>query len=408
MTSSNLETGFTKEEVIQLFKTDFKSYQKTVQNEDIVLLSQLEVRPYTGKGTEWPRPFDYSGGVSAGSLPKKKAAGYKTVSFANVKMYASADVDREAIALSMSDKGAFVKLMDEPMKQIRKSHNWNLERAMHGTSDGKLGTIASGGVTDNGGGNYTLVLSSPVIANFEEGMFCNIETGNSDLFEIEEVDPENSAITIQLESGGSQVPAQTDEIFMQQSEDKDPYGMSDMNSKITGNAYNINTELRKWHSSQYNLANKTITPQIFTQFLLRHEKRVGKDKGFNFVEFGYKQMEKMMNQLEDTKMYDVIKISPKDKVYGHISFNGIVIHTPNAGSIVAVASRFVPDSEIWFSNTDECAIYRAPKAGFVMEDTGTPFFRSQEEDKFEIRYADYLQFYFPPISLGRIYGGSVS
>lgn len=407
MATSNLETGFTKTEVVELFKTDFKNFQKTVQNEDIVLLSQIEERPYTGKDTEWPRPFDYSGGISSGSLPKKKAAKYYTTSFSNVKMYAAADVDREAMALSQSDKGAFVKLMDRPLTEIRKSHNWNLERAMHGTSDGKLGTIASAGVTDNGGGNYTLTLSSPVIANFEEGMFYNIESGNTDLFICEEVDPENNQITIQRESGATQVPAQTDEIFMQQSEDKDPYGMADMNSKVSGNAYNISCTLRKWHSTQQNLSSKTITPQIFTQFLLAHEKRVGKDKGFNFCMFGYKQMEKMMNQLEDTKMYDTIKISPKDKLLGHISFDGIVIHTPNAGSIVAVTSRFVPDSEIWFADTDECALYRAPKSGFVMEDTGTPFHRN-DDDSFEIRYADYLQFYFPPIALGRIYGGSVA
>lgn len=408
MTSSSLETSFSVESVNELFKTDFKSYQQAVYNEDIVLWSQLEKRPYTGKEQDFPKPFDYSGGVSAGSLPKKKAAGYQKIKFSNIKMYACADVQREAIALSMSDKGAFVRLMEEPMKKIRESFSWNMERALHGTSDGKLGTIASAGVTDNGGGSYTLTLSSPVIANFEEGMFVNIETGNTDLFEIETVDPDNNQITVQREAGATQVPAQTDEIFMQQSEDKDPYGLADMNSKVSGNAYNVSTALRKWHSSQLNLAGKSVTPQIFTQLLLRHEKRVGKGKGFNFCMFGYTQMEKMMNQLEDTKMYDVIKLSAKDKAMAHVSWDAVVIHTPNAGSITAVANRFVPDSEIWFANTDECAIYEAPKSGFVTEDTGTPLLRSQDEDMFEIRWAWYGQSYFPPISLGRIYGGSTT
>lgn len=408
MPSSSLESAFTKADVAELFKTDFKQYQKTVQNEDMILWSQLETRPYTGKDTEWPRPFNYSGGVSSGSLPKKNAAGYETVNFTNIKMYAMADVSREAIALSMSDKGAFVRLMEEPMKQIRKSFNWNMERALHGTSDGKLGTIASGGVTDNGGGSYTLVLTTPVIANFEEGMLSNIETGNTDLFKITEVDPDNNAITVLRESGASQIPAQTDEIFMQQSEDNDPYGLADMNSATTGNRYNIDTALRKWHSTQLNLSSKALTPQIFTQILLRHEKRVGKGNGFNMAMFGYTQMEKMMNYLEDSKMYDTIKLSPKDKAYAHISWDAIVIHTPNAGSIIAVANRFVPDSEVWLLNKDECAIYEAPKSGFVTEDTGTPLLRSQDEDMFEIRYAWYGQSYFPPISLGRIYGASVS
>lgn len=408
MSSSSLETAFSLSSVSELFKTDFKSYQQAVYNEDIILFSQLERRPFTGKQQDFPKPFGYSGGVSSGGLPKKKAADYEKVLFSTIRMYAAADVEREAIALSMSDKGAFVRLMEEPMKKIREASTWNMERALHGTSDGKLGTIASGGVVDNGGGSYTLTLSTPVIANFEEGMFCNIETGNTDLFEITVVDPDNSAITVQRENGGIQVPAQTDEIFMQQSEDNDPFGLADMNSKTSGNAYNISTTNRKWKSSQYNLANKTITPQILTQFLLRHEKRVGKKKGFNFCMFGYTQMEKMMNQLEDTKAYDVVKIGSKDKLMAHVSWDAIVIHTPNAGSIVAVANRFVPDSEIWFLNTDECAIYEAPKSGFVTEDTGTPLLRSQTEDMFEIRWAWYGQAYFPPIFTGRIYAGSTT
>lgn len=408
MSTSNLETAFSLTSVNELFKTDFKSYQKAVYNEDIILWSQLDKRPYTGKEQDFPKPFDYSGGVSSGRLPKKNAAGYEKIKFSSIRMYAMADVEREAVALSMSDKGAFVRLMEEPMKKIRESFAWNMERALHGTSDGKLGTIASGGVTDNGGGNYTLVLSTPVIANFEEGMFCNIETGNTDLFLIQVVDPDNLSITVQRESGGVQVPAQTDEIFMQQSEDNDPFGLADMISKTSGNAYNVSTTLRKWKSTQLNLSGKALTPQILTQLILRHEKRVGKKKGFNFIMFGYTQMEKMMNQLEDTKMYDTIKLSPKDKAMAHISWDAIVIHTSNAGSIVAIANRFVPDSEVWLMNTDECAIYEAPKSGFVTEDTGSPLLRSQEEDMFEIRWAWYGQAYFPPISLGRIYGASTT
>lgn len=409
MSSSSLETSFNTTSVANLFKTDFKEYQKAVYNEDIILWSQLEKREYTGKEQDFPKPFNYSGGVSSGSLPKKKAASYEKIKFSNIKMYAAADVEREAIALSMSNKGAFVKLMDEPMKKIRESFVWNMERAIHGTSDGKLGTIASGGVSDSGGGVYVLTLDTPTIANFEEGMFVNIETGNTDLFEITAVDPDAGTITVSRESGASQVPAQTDEIFMQQSEDHDPYGLADMISKTSGLAYNINTTNRKWHSTTINAAGKAITPQLFSQMILRHEKRVGKKKGFNFAMASYIQMEKLMNQLEDSKMYDTIKLSAKDSnLSAHISWDAIVVHTMHAGSIVLIANRFVPDAEVWFLNTNECAIYEAPKSGFVTEDTGTPLLRSQDEDMFEIRWAWYGQLYFPPICLGRIYGLSTT
>lgn len=406
--SSSLEKPFSLAEVPELFKTDFKEYQEAVYNEDIMLWSQLPKKEYTGKQQDFPKPFNYSGGVSAGSLPKKRAASYETVRFSNVRMYSCADVEREAIALSMSSKGAFVKLMDEPMKKIRESFVWNMERAMHGTSDGKLGTIDTGGVTDNGSGNYTIVLASAKMANFEEGMFVNIETGNTDLFEITEVDPDNDEIVVQREVGGTQVPAQTDEVFMQQSEDEDPVGLEDMTSATSGTRYNIDTAHRKWHATQRNGGGKAVTPQLFTSTILQHEKRVGKRKGVDFGMASYLQYEKLLNQYEDTKMYDTIKVGPKDKsLKAHISWDGIVVHAPT-GPFMLFPNRFVPDSEVWMMRIGECAIYEAPKSGFVTEDTGTPLLRHQDEDKFEIRWAWYGQLYFPPVCLARLYNLSVS
>lgn len=401
--SSSLEKSFNKTDVVELFKTDFKKYQKAVYNEDILFWSQLPKKDFTGKAVEFPHPFTYNGGVSSGSLPAKRAAQYETVQITNVKMYAMADVEREAVALSMSDRGAFVRLMDEPMKKIRESFVWNMERAMHGTSDGKLGTIASSGVTDNGGGNYSLVLSSAKMANFEEGMLVNIETGNTDLFEITSVDVDNVTIVVQRESGGTQVPAQTDEIFMQKSEDNDPIGLEDAISKTSGNLYNIATTNRRWVAYQENAASKSITPQLLTKVVLRQEKRVGKKKNVNFGMCGYTQYERLLNQLEDSKAYDVIKVGARDKdLKAHISWDGIVVHTAG-GNITLFPNRFVPESEVWLLNIDECGVYEAPKSGFVTEDTGSPLLRSADEDKFEIRWAWYGQMYFPPIFMARIH-----
>lgn len=408
MGSSSLEASFSMSEVTELFKSDFRDYQKAVYNEDILLWSQLPKKDMTGKEEVFVAPFNYSGGVSSGTLPKKKAAHYENVKFSHVKMYAMADVDRDAVAASMSSKGAFVRLMDEPMKKIRESFVWNMERALHGTSDGKLGTIDTGGVTDNTGGNYTLTLSSPKIANFEEGMLVNIETGNTDLFLIEEVDPDNNQITVQREDGASQIPAQTDEIFMQQSEDSDPFGLEDILSATSATKYNIATSNRKWQAFQENASSKAITPQLFNKTVLRQEKRVGKNKALNFGMASYIQYEKLLNQLEDSKRYDTIKIGPRDKsLKGHISWDGIVVHCSN-GPIMLFPNRFVPDSEVWFYNIDECAVYEMPKSGFVTEDTGSPLLRAADEDKFEIRWAWYGQAYFPPIYGARLYNLSTT
>lgn len=404
---SNLEVSFNKTDAAELLKTVFTEYQKAVYNEDILLWSQLKTRPYEGKGVEFPAPFNYSGGVGSGSLPKKRAADYRTVTITNVKTYSLADVEREALAVSMKDRGSFVRFMEEPMKKIRESFVWNMERMMHGTSDGKLGTIASGGVTDNGGGNYTLVLDTPKMANFEEGMLVNIETANTDLFEITVVDPDTSSITVQREAGGVQVPAQTDEIFMQGSEDNDTVGLEDAISKTSGNLYGISTTLRKWHSYRENGASKAITPQLLTKVVLRQEKRVGKKKGINFGLASYIQYEKLLNQLEDSKMYDTIKVGPKDKsLKAHISWDGIVVHT-TGGPVQLFPDRFVPDAQIWLMNIDECAKYEAPKSGFVDED-GSPWHRSDDEDQFELRWAWYGQMYFPPIYLAQIHSLSTT
>lgn len=402
--SSNLEQAFGITEAAELFKTDFKDYQEAVYNKDILLWGQIESVPMTGDETEFPFPFGYNGGNSSGRLPAKRVAEYKTCKFSHKKVYAAADVKRDAMAASMSNKGAFVKFMEEPMEKIKEGFTWNMNRILHGNGDGSLGTISA--IYDQSGGLYRLTISNMKEANFEEGMFVNIETGNTDLFEITEVDPDNSYVYVQREAGGTQVPS-TDTIFMQRSENNDPHGLKEICDATSATKYNIATSDRKWQAYQVAAGGVTITPQLLNQVYLRQQKRVGKARSGNMGLLSYIQYEKLLNQLEDSKRYDTVKLSPKDKRFGDISFSGIVYHG-NAGDLMIFPERFVEDDRFYLLNTDFIKKYEMPKSGFVTEDTGKPFLRSQDEDMFEIRWAWYGQLFIVPTYQAVVTGLSTS
>jgi hypothetical protein len=185
---TNLQANFDITEANNLFKTDFKEYQEAVYNKDMLLYSQLDKVPMTGKLTEFPVPFGYQGGIGMGSIPEANVADYQDVSFNHVKMYAVSRIARDAIAASMSSKGAFVKGMQETIDKTVEAMEWQHSFALFGNSDGSMGTLkASGAVTDNGGGNYSCIVGEAALtfkeANFEERLFVNFGSG-TDLFEI--------------------------------------------------------------------------------------------------------------------------------------------------------------------------------------------------------------------------------
>lgn len=401
--ATNLQAAFGITEANNLFKTKFLQYAEAVFNASTPLLSQVEkVDTFTGKKLEFPVPFGYQGGVGSGSLPEANVADYQDVLINPKKAYAVTRVEREAIYASMDSEGAFVRAMQETIDKTVEAHVWNMSRMLFGAGDGSLGTIDAGGVVDNGSGNYTLTISAATWkeANFEERMFVNIETGNTDLFEIESVDPDNTAITVQRAAGGTQVPVATDEIFLQGSEDNDMHGLKEVCDATTGTLYGV-TVGRRWQAYQYAAASAGINPDLLNKVMINVEKKCGRAP--KLLVTSYTQYEKILNQMEDQKRYSLTSMSPRDKkLEGVVSFEGIQFMS-SAGPVKLFADKFCEDDRVYALNTDFIKIYRRPKSGWHTDD-GTTFLRVADEDTLEARYSTYGNIYIAPTYQGVITG----
>jgi hypothetical protein len=375
-------------EASNLFKIKYKELSENVYNSANVLLGRVKKSyNFTGKQMLQPIPQSFSGGVGSGTLPVANTAIYEDAIILSKKVYATVEVDREAIKASMSDEGAFVQATKEVAKKGVESWMRNMSRILFNDGSGSLGVIAS--LTDNTGGNYTLVITAATFkeANFEERDLINIETGNSDLFEIESVNPSTREVVVQRITG-SQVPANSDELFMQGSEDNDPQGLKGALSATSGSLYNIPVG-RRWKAFQVDASAATISPDLMNKFMLGVEKQCGKSP--NLILTSYKQFEKLLNVLEDQKRYP---LDPRSEALkGKISFSGIEFMSTR-GPIGIFAERFCEDDRMYFLNDNHIEIYHRPDFGWF-DDDGTVFLRTSG-DQYEARYGGYLQVYIQP------------
>lgn len=405
--TTNLNADFNYSNLDALFKNKYLKYYTNVFNTSNPTWNRIrKTNDFTGKKLEFPVPTSYKGGVGSGSLPETAPADYGDVQILSKKVYATDKVDRETIMAAMSDEGAFVKAMAECIKKTVEADVWNHNRILFGNGDGSLGTIkTSAGVTDNGSGNYTLIIGDSASefkeANFEENMFVNFSTG-TDLFEIQTVTPSTRTIVVQRQAGGSDVPVETNVCYLQGSKDNDPHGLKLVLDATSSTMYNV-TVGRKWQAYQED-ASTGISTDLMNKVMTRVEKKVGTPP--NLIVTSYVQFEKLLNLMEDDKRYEMTSRAPRgyEGVKGVLSFSGIQFMS-SRGAIDIFPDKFCEDDRMYFLNTDHIVYYRRPNSGWVKEDIGgNGYLRVAEEDKFEARLATYGNIFIAPTFHGRIKG----
>jgi hypothetical protein len=383
---------FSIAEANALFKIKYEKLSENVYNSANVLLGRAKKSyNFTGKQMIIAVPQSFAGGVGSGSLPKANTAIYDDAILTAKKMYAVVEIDRETIKAALSDEGSFVRATKEVVKKGVESWMRNMSRTLFGSGTGELGTIDSSGVVDNGSGNYTLTISEASFkeADLEERDIINISSGNSDQFEIEEVDVEAREVTVQRLTG-SKVPADAEKLFMQGSENNEPEGLKGVLDATSGTKYGI-TVARRWKAIQEDASGATISVDLMNKVMLKVEKQCGKAP--NLIVTSYKQYEKLLNIIEDHKRYN---IPPRDKALekAGLSFKGIEFMS-SAGPVGVFPDRFCDDDRMYFLNDDHLHIYHRPDFGWF-DDDGTVFLRKSDSDAYEARYGGYLQTYISP------------
>lgn len=405
---SNLETDFNLVDVDALFKERYGVYYENVYNDMAPTYALLKKNDmFTGELVRFPVPLGYKGGIGAkfGAIEHTNAS-YGKVQIEDKLTYAKSIIERRTIMAARDDAGSFVRAIDEEVKKTTESYKWNQARMFMG--DGTLGTISS--VTDNGGGDYDLVITDAtwIVGNWEENMIVNIgptdtSTVVEDGFQITEVDPDNKTVSVQRMSGGVVVPdAVTNKVvYMQASAGLEFTGLRTAFAFAAGTLYNV-AYSRRW-SSYAKDASASVSIPLINDVITNVMLRTGKAP--KVATCGYTQYGKIKDLLEDLKRYN-----PVTQKVGMMSYKGIEILT-DTGTIKLFPDKFMHESEIWFLNFDYMEQYRRPGHGWVNEDVkglnGSGYLRLAGDDSFEGRIACYGDNFIAPPFQGRLYNLTV-
>lgn len=396
--ATNLQNEFSLSNLDALFKIKFLRYYENTFNTSTPTWSQISKNnTFVSKKLEFPVPTSYKGGVGSGTIPETRVASYGDAQITSKKVYAADRVDRESI-MAAQNEGAFVAAIAECIKKTVEADMWNQNRILFGNGDGSLGTLkASGAVTDNGSGNYSVIIGEGAStfkeANFEENMFVNFGTG-TDLFLIQSVTASTRTIVVQRQAGGTDVPVDGVVCYLQGSKDNDPHGLKYVLDATSSTLYNV-TVNRKFQAYQYAAGGAGISTDIMNKLMVNVEKKVGVAPDIGCT--SYAQYEKLLNLLEDQKRYQMTSMAPKAKnVQGVVSFEGIQFMS-SRGPVKIFPEKFCEDDRFYFLNSDHIVYHRRPNSGWVKEDIGgNGYLRVVDEDQFEARHATYGNIWICP------------
>jgi hypothetical protein len=378
----------------ELFKVDFLEYYENTFNTASPFWERVKKpKTFVGKRLEFPAPLGFMGAAGSGKIPETRPAKYATVNITSKKMYAKGLIEREALGEASDSRGAFVDALKELVRKTAEADVFNHQRAAFGNGTGALGTIQS--VVDNGGGQYTLVITTGTwkSANWEEEMLVNIQSGNTDLFAISSVIESTRTVVVQRQAGGTKVPAVNDVVFMQGSENNDILGLEGVCLATSGTLYGVNVQ-RRWRSYQILSYGVAIDHKLFNKLCLGVEKSTGKTPKLAIT--SYLLYEAVLNTMESQKRY----AQPSSNT-GNYSFRGVEIMT-SSGPIELFPDRFCRDDMVYVLNPDYIAYYRRPNSGWVNEDVKNPYgmLRVVDDDQFELRHATYGQLFIAPTFQG--------
>ena len=326
---------------------------------------------------------------------------------------------KRTLMYATKGEGAWVDAQAESVKRGVLLFRNNAERQVMGDGTGTLGTIKSGSsVTDNGGGNYTLLMvaSTFVEANFEEGDLVNIGTGSTDQFLVEEVDGDEEneytapSITVTRKSG-NKVPAASDAVFMQGSENNDMQGLRGILTATVGTIYGIPVS-RRWKGFYIANYGKGVNVDLMDRTMLGVHRKCGQAP--NLIVTSYTQWRLLKSTLEGLKRYESTTITPrfnvpkvqgdlmKEAKSGRLGFKAILYDGP-FGSAPVIISRFCRRDEMFFLNSEYMEIKHMRGFGWHDED-GTVFLREVGKTNYEARYGGDMEFWCPPTFHGYVDG----
>lgn len=416
---------FSLSEQTNLFKINYYKRSANMYNSQNPLDGRIKKKyDFEGKQKFVAVPLSFSGGVGSGKLPKSNSGNYDGAIITSKRVYATCEIEREAIYASKSDKGAFVRATAETVKKAVESYMRNMNRINFADGSAVLGrgdaaTNVTGAGTTVSPYIVTISDASWLEANWEEKDYVQHVSGlgtypdntggsaeggqtETNLLEIVEVDVANkqihlvgtSAALAALVAGTDPLPAD-EGLCLQKSYLMDPVGLKtlgDFADAATGTLYNIPYQ-RRWTELVVDAGGQGINPDLLNGHVLQIDKRSGHK--VNMILASYEQYQNILAFLEDEKVYNL-----PNRVKGLIGFEGIE-YVANGKRIALFMDRFAQPDSIKFLNDEFMERHHRPGFGWF-EDDGTVFLRLQDDDAYGARYGGYMQNYFVPTPLGEI------
>lgn len=305
-------------------------------------------------------PTSTIGGFKAGGIGDAGDAEFLKTSYDTITVTQIGRVDAKTIEQSRDLAGAAAKATAQTVMLMKREISRNKERMLvDGDTTGALGTIDTGGVTDNGGGSYTLTISSAtwIRNNFHRRILLNVDT-STDRFVCTAVDAPNKQLTI-LRQTGSKVPSAGEILYMHESKDNEYEGLKGALTATSGTLYGVTVSPDAWESTHFNASSAAVSSDMLVQVAYNILEECGEMP--NVLLASQTQIKKIiaLGEANKTLSYDSVS-SGQDFVLGNVP------HLMVEGRrIPIIYSQFMSASTLYFLNSKHMELKHLTKGGFV-------------------------------------------
>lgn len=387
------------DEVFNYRSTKFQDNFKTIFGEPTEIALNLAT-PYrartktsfdfTGSDMTGSVSLSLGGGRGSGSsLPQSNQRTVKKKVVEKKETYGKYVLDRPTLIAGSDSKGSFRRSDKIAVKGVVDSVNLNIERMCFGKE--ALGVISA----VSGSNPYVCTISDAtwIQANFVLGDYVNVETGDTDRFEVTAINAAAKQVTL-LRDGGSQTPANTDEIFLQGSEGEEIIGYADAFDSGVTSLFNI-TKQYGWQSNVIDASGANISNDYLADAVIDAQTSTGKAPTEVHASVG--QFKNLLASVSDPQYY--IGVGKAGEY--EMSYKGLSLLSPVTNEELPVLiNRFIHDLEVFLINNEESEIMFAPEFGWFAEGpqriTGTT--------QYEYPFGGELAHFFHPSYQTQIFG----
>lgn len=355
------------------------------------------------KNEYFEEPVTLSGGAGIGfgtSKPRASNEKVEKVRFTSRNPMARAQIERKLMKLATGGESAFIDAQMHKIQMTKLGFARLMEICLWGDGTGSIGTID--GAPSASGTEYTCTISEATWNKhkWHVGDIVHVDTSTDD-FEVKTVTPSSRQIVLnRLE--GTQVPADTDVIYFQNSKDVAIMGMRQILNATSGNLYNVPVG-HQYQSYQNLTADQVIDEELIDDAVLEIEASCGEGPTVGFT--AKKQWKILKSDAVGLKRYRVGGTNIPDKLKARFGFTALEYSSPAGSQTVPILySRFADDDEFMLVNKERTKIKMTHKPEWFDED-GTVFLRTPDSNiAYEATYGTYAELFMHPTYNGRIAG----